>query len=326
MRFHALLPVRDEEDIIRQSLAQVLTWADSVYVFDTGSADQTWEIVQDVATLDKRVIPLKKDAVFYSETRLRGWMFHQARQQMREGDWFVRVDADEFHHIPPPDFVKHRMRKHETVAYHQYYDFQLTQSEARKLETNNQIVEERNLPIEVRRRCFVPSRYTEPRLCRYREAMQWPPSVSFPFNAGFIARARIPIRHYPHRDPFQLQLRCRLRAVMMADEQNRSHWSQPELHHWTESEWKKLIVPDDLAVLQVWQPGTDLPEPHFTNHLASPHIRVIQRLAHDFFLPMLDKTRRRYPPDAYPQKIPSGLLNRLNQELQQLRNSQCLPH
>ena len=48
---------------------------------------------------------------------------------MRDGDWFLRVDADEFHHIVPPEFVNTRLQRHETVAYHQYYDFRLLQSE-----------------------------------------------------------------------------------------------------------------------------------------------------------------------------------------------------
>ena len=191
-QFSALLPVRDEADIIGQCLGHLLTWADAIYVFDTGSVDNTWEIVQDFAVRDKRVVPLKKEPVYYSETRLRGWMFHQARQKMRDGDWFLRVDADEFYHIPPPEFVKTRMRKCETIAYHQYYDFRLTESEVKAWEEGRETLADRERPIEERRRWYTPSIYSEPRLCRYRETMQWPPTVSFPFNAGFLARERLP--------------------------------------------------------------------------------------------------------------------------------------
>src|SRR6185369_8833802 len=98
------LPVRDEADIIGQCLRHLLSWADAVYVVDTGSLDETWEIVRQFSVEDKRVFPLKNDNLFFSEKLLRGWMFHQARQRMRPGDWFLRVDADEFHHVPPPDF------------------------------------------------------------------------------------------------------------------------------------------------------------------------------------------------------------------------------
>jgi glycosyltransferase involved in cell wall biosynthesis len=315
MKFVCLLPVRDEADIIGQCLRHMLVWADAIYIFDTGSVDETWEIVQDFAARDKRVVPLKKDPVFYSETRLRGWLFHQARKQMRNGDWFLRVDADEFHHIPPPEFVRTRMRPHETIAYHQYYDFRLLVSEAANWSAGKETLADRHRPIEERRRWFTPSLYSEPRLCRYRETMQWPPTVSFPFNAGFVARERLPIRHYPHRDPVQLERRCRLRAIMMADKKNRSHWTRPELHHWAEQEWQKFITPDNLPELRHWQWGTKLPEFHFTNHLAKPHKRAAQRFAHTFCLPVLDRLRPRWTEEAYPQKISADVQAELEKQL-----------
>src|SRR5205085_8069766 len=168
MKFVCLLPVRDEADIIAQCLAHLLPWADDIYVFDSGSEDETWEIVNEFAAREKRITPLGKDPVFFSETRLRSWMFHQARQKMRSGDWFLRVDADEFHHVTPPVFVENRMRKHETVAYHQYYDFRLTRSEARNWESGGETFADRKRPIEERRRFYTLSSYSEPRLCRYR--------------------------------------------------------------------------------------------------------------------------------------------------------------
>jgi glycosyltransferase involved in cell wall biosynthesis len=315
MRFHALLPVRDEADIIAQCLQHLLTWVDAVYVFDTGSADETWEIVQAIAREDKRIVLLGKEPVYFSETRLRGWMFHQARRHMEDGDWFLRVDADEFHHIPPPLFVRTRMRKHETIAYHQYYDFRLTASEVSAWEKGEETFADRQRPIEERRRWYTVGTYTEPRLCRYRETMQWPPTVSFPFNAGFVARARLPIRHYPHRDPVQLERRCRLRAIMMADKENRANWSRPELHHWSEREWRKFVVPDNLPGLRYWEPGASLPEFQFKNHLAKPPVRVAQYLVHRFLLRFLDLRRPRWQEGDYPQKIPVDVARALEQEL-----------
>jgi glycosyltransferase involved in cell wall biosynthesis len=313
--FHALLPVRDEADIIGQCLRHMLTWADAIYVFDTGSVDDTWEIVQEFAAKDKRVKPLKKDPVFFSETRLRGWLFHQARKQMRNGDWFLRVDADEFHHILPPEFVKTRMQPHETIAYHQYYDFRLLASEAANWAEGKETLADRQRPIEERRRWFTPSIYSEPRLCRYRETMQWPPTVSFPFNAGFVARERLPIRHYPHRDPVQLERRCRLRAIMMADKENRAHWTRPDLHHWAQSEWQKFITPDNLPELQQWLPRAGLPEFHLTNHLAPWQKRLTQRMVHALCLPALDRSRPHWPEETYPQKISPEIQAELESQL-----------
>jgi glycosyltransferase involved in cell wall biosynthesis len=316
MRFHALLPVRDEADIIGQCFTHLLSWADAVYVFDTGSVDNTWEIVQEFASRDDRIIPLKKDPVFFAETRLRGWMFNQARQHMHEGDWFLRVDADEFHHIAPPEFVKTRMRSHETIAYHQYYDFRLTQSEVEKWLNGEETINDRYRPIEERRRWFTVSLYSEPRLCRYRSTMRWPATASFPYNAGYIAKERLPIRHYPHRDPVQMDRRCRLRAIMMADKTNRKNWTQPELHHWAEQEWKKFITPDTLADLRYWTPGSELPEVHLTNHLTAPKVRILQRVTHACLLPVLDRIRPKWQIDTYPQRIPDEVIHTLERELQ----------
>jgi glycosyltransferase involved in cell wall biosynthesis len=315
MKFHALLPVRDEADIIGQYLEQALTWADAIYVFDTGSVDNTWEIVRDFASRDKRIVPIRKESVYFSETRLRSYMFHVVRQNMHNGDWFLRVDADEFHHIAPPEFVRNCMRKHETAAYHQYYDFRLLQSEVDAWNAGEETLTDRQRPIEDRRRHYTVSEYSEPRLCRYRETMQWPVTVSFPFNAGYVARERLPIRHYPYRDPVQLERRCKLRAIMMADEENRSNWSRPELHHWAECDWKKFITPDDLPGLKLWKSGTELPLVHETGHLKPSHIRVVQRFMHAFCLPMLDRLRRKFPPDSRPQAIPKEIVELLQEKL-----------
>ncbi|MBA3832902.1 MAG: glycosyltransferase family 2 protein [Chthoniobacterales bacterium] len=304
MRFFCLLPVRDEADIIAQCLDHLLRWADAIYVFDTGSVDNTWEIVQELSTRDNRVIPLRKEPVFFSETRLRGWMFHQARKQMRDGDWFLRVDADEFHHIPPPQFVKDCMRKHETIAYHQYYDFRLTEPEVKAWECGEETLTDRERSIADRRRHYTISSYSEPRLCRYRSTMHWPETVSFPFNAGYVARERLPIRHYPHRDPVQLERRCRLRKIMMADPGNRRNWSRPELHHWAETAWRKFITPADLPELKLWKTGTDLPLVHEASHIKPPYLRAVQRLIYATALPLLDRMRPAFSADARPQPIP----------------------
>ena len=315
MKFHALLPIRDEADIIGQCLQHLMSWADHIYIFDTGSVDNTWEIVQEFASQDKRVIPIKKNPVYFSEPRLRGYMFHVARQKMQDGDWFLRVDADEFHHIPPPRFVKSFLLSHETIVYHQYYDFQLTEAELKAWQEGKETINDRKVPIEERRRYFIPSYYSEPRLCKYRPSMKWPETVSFPYNAGFVAKERLPIRHYPHRDPVQLARRYKLRAIMMADETNRKNWTRPEQHHWSESDWRKVVISNDNPELKYWNQREELPRYQFTNHLRPSHIRLVQRFVHSFLLPVLDSQRSNFSPDVQPQPISNDVQQLLTQEL-----------
>jgi glycosyl transferase family 2 len=313
MKFHALLPVRDEADLIEQSLAHLMTWADAVYVFDTGSCDETWELVCEFAARDRRVIPLRKETVFFSDKRVRAWLFHQARRYMREGDWFLRVDADEFHHVSPRDFVRTRMRLHETLACHQYYDFHLTRSEVEAWRQGRESLIDRERPISDRRRWYTMSSYTEPRLCRYRPSMSWPEHVSFPFNAGYRAIERLPIRHYPHRDPAQLQRRWCVRATMMAERDNAS------AGHWNAADWTEFIYPDQAGGLQYWSPGTELPEPQWKNHLAAIPKRALQRVCHACLLRIVDPFKAGYSDTSYPRRIPPELRTKLERELAALR-------
>lgn len=303
MKFFCLLPVRDEADIIGQCLDRLLTWADRIFIFDTGSVDHTWEIVQEYAARSKKIEAVKKDAVYFSETKLRGFLFHKARQEMKDGDWFLRVDADEFHYLAPEQFIKERLRKHETIVYHQYYNFELTQSEANRLSSYEAIVAERELPITDRRRNYTISVYSEPRLCKYRSTMKWPDIVSFPYNAGFLAKERLPILHYPNRDPLQMDRRCKLRAVMLANKENRLNWGDPDSHHWTIDDWKKFVVPDQQEGMKRWELNTPLPEIKQYNHLAPFYKRAVQRLVHSTLLDVLDKTRPSFSDNVYPQKI-----------------------
>ena len=297
MRFHALLPVRDEADIIEQCLRHLLGWADAVYIFDSGSTDQTWEIVSELAAKENRLKLLGKDRVFFSDKSVRAWIFQAARTHMRDGDWFLRVDADEFHHVAPPEFIKTRVGKQETVVYHQYYDFRFTEAELTAWNDEPEALADRTRPIEERRRFYTISDYTEPRLCRYRASMKWPSTVSFPFNAGFRAEARLPIRHYPHRDPLQMDRRCRVRSLMMQDPLNAS------ARHWAIADWREHIAPDRWIALKHWRPGTDLPQLHFRNHLAPTGKRALQRVVHRCFVRILDRLRPDDGPCPYPRRI-----------------------
>lgn len=311
MRFFCLLPVRDEGDVIGQTLPRLLAWADSVHVFDNGSIDDTWDIVQDWAKRDKRVVPMRRDPVYFSDTLLRGWIFNEVRRHLRTGDWFLRVDADEIHHVPPPEFVRTRLRPHETVVWHQYYDFCLTASEAKAWDEGHETLADRQRPIEERRRWYIPSVYAEPRMCRYRESMRWPVTASFPYNAGFLARARLPIRHYPHRDPAQLERRVRLRAFMT----RKTAWVVDGHHHWNADNIRQFITADDHPQLRHWLPGTALPEVEWTNHLPGLPTRAAQRLLHALAVPVLDRLRPGWTDGAYPGRIPEEIVRRMEREL-----------
>jgi hypothetical protein len=303
MRFHALLLVRDEADIIEDCLAHAATWCDAIYVYDTGSTDGTWELVLAASRRDHRVMPIAREAVFFADG-LRAFLFDKVRDRATDGDWFVRLDADEFYPISPTGFVKERLRPCESLVCNQNYEFRLTFEEAEAYRDADDILADRRRPIQERRRFFIPLEYAEPRLFRYRHTMQWSPPNYGPWNAGYVARERIPVLHYPHRDPVQLRARVRLRAEMRKYMRS---IDRGQGSHWEATDWSSFLVPQSDPRVVRWEHGAELPAFRFTNHLAPPKIRVLQRLAHGFLLPVLDRRRPRFPPGYLPEPIPPEL-------------------
>jgi glycosyltransferase involved in cell wall biosynthesis len=317
--------LRDEIDIIVQNLEHLLSWIDALYILDMGSVDGTWEIVMDYARRDPRIVPFFSRPVVYDDN-LRCTMFDQYRDRFKPGDFVMKIDADEFYQVLPPRFVAERMTPSETAAYLQWYFFRLTTQEVADYESGKvNIMEDRKRPIEDRRRFYKISTYAEPRLFKYRRSMQWPQNVSFPYNAGLVARQRIPIRHYPHRDPLQMETRFRLRANMM---KLKAHAGG----HWKLDDWRKELVDAsgastgangeekvglasqkgvDTGPLYYWEPGTPLNEIPQFDHISNTRMRIAQRLTHAMLLPILDSRRPHYDKSYQPVAIPPEMVSEM---------------
>jgi len=319
--------VRDEDDILSQCLAHLLTWIDALYVLDLGSKDSTWEILQNAAVKDRRIIPWKSCPYRFDES-LRGYVFDAFRARMRDGDWVLRLDADEFYQIPPPEFVANHLQPHESCVHLAWYYFRLTSREVQDYEEGKvAIAEDRRRPIAERRRFYKIPEYAEPRMFRYRASMKWPASRPFPFNAGYVARERIPIRHYPHRDPEQMKKRYRLRATMMQLQAGAGP-------HWRLSDWRKDVLrvngvwssateqteaAEGLSAadghtagkLHFWQPGTALPSigSNIEHRSAWPR-RTVQRAIHPHLVRWLDSFRKSRAP-VEPELLATNVQSRL---------------
>lgn len=318
MRFHGLMLLRDEADIIAESLTQLLTWIDVLHIYDLGSTDETWDIVLDFAARDSRIRPFKQEPTVYQDS-LRCIMFDELRSSFAKGDWILKIDADEFYPVPPPQFVKERLRPEEGMVHLQWYFFRLRTDEAAEYESGAvEIAGDRKRSIMDRRRYYKVSQYSEPRMFRYRPTMQWPSTTHWPYNAGLLAYERIPVLHYPHRDPMQLTRRFALRAAM---KQRKAAAGD----HWNTADWHgELVDPKtgvalgaqqdkleglagengiDTGPLLYWEPGTELPQVHLHHQIAPPMKRLAQRVTHAALLPILDRYRPGYSSTYVPELI-----------------------
>ncbi|MFN0134245.1 MAG: glycosyltransferase family 2 protein [Phycisphaerales bacterium] len=303
MAFWGLLPVRDEADIVAQTLAHVLTWADGVFVADTGSTDGTWEIVREIASRERRVILLGREEVYY-HVGYRAFMFERARARFGHGDWIARLDADEFYHESPVEFVRRCVRRPEGLVRALMYEFVLTEPEAAACEAG---AESRGVPIERRRRQYYIDPAPEYRLFRYRRWMRWTPDRGLPWRPGVTAYERIAVRHYRCRDPEQIRRRCRVRSAMVRETRR----SGP---HWQVEDWRKWVWRAEDPRLRRWEEGEDLPRfasaraARWTGGHVARQVFYGSGLAN-----VADVFGKRMPGDARPRKIEAEVQEKLRE-------------
>jgi hypothetical protein len=251
MAFHAIMVVRDEGDIIAQTIAHTLNWCDSLGILDTGSTDDTWDIVNDFASRDPRVRAIAREPVFF-HNGVRAVLFDRVRHHFKSGDWIARLDADEHFHIPPPAFIAQHVRYPESRIRTTMFEFVLTDSHVADWTSGRESLADRARPIEDRRRIYYIDHHPEVRLFKYRRTMKWPCDLVGPLSEGLTAYERIPVRHYRCRDLAQVQRRCAVRSIM-------TQHAPKAGTHWPIQDWRYWIWRDNDPRLRSWEPGTDLP-------------------------------------------------------------------
>ncbi len=124
MKIHGICLVKNEADIVGQTLKAALGWCDFIYVLDNGSTDDSWEIVKQLSHEYEQVIPYKQDLRVYNEGLMRSEVFRQYRSNSSEEDWWcASLDADEIYIDDPKIFLAKVPSQYEKVwsASFQYY-------------------------------------------------------------------------------------------------------------------------------------------------------------------------------------------------------------
>lgn len=321
IRSHGLMLVRNEADILPESIAHYLTWLDGLYVFDLGSTDGTWELLNRMARSERRLVLHDSRPILFQEG-LRALLFEKYRSNFNDGDWIIKADADEFYDIPARVFQERYLRPIESCVYLQWLYFRLTSIEVAQYESGAvSIADDRRRSIADRRRYYKLPDHAEPRMFRYRHSMQWSEKHAFPYNAGYVARARIPVRHYPHRDPEQMASRYRLRSLMkrVDDHSGGAHW---QLSDWTrdvvhvDPHTGMATEHNDQVGLGAVAAHTDGPLHYWgandvlrcsgfpTSHLGAPWMRAVQRAIYAGPVHVLDWFRSGVSPQFEPHPAP----------------------
>ncbi|MGE3962240.1 MAG: glycosyltransferase family 2 protein [Dehalococcoidia bacterium] len=215
MRIHGLMLVKDEADIIRETIEDALPWCDAIYVFDNGSTDGTWECVQELAQRQPNVEAFRQDPRPFTQS-LRGEIFRHYRHRARPGDWWCILDGDEFYIDDPREFLAGVPARFGEVwsSSFQYY---FTEIDRERYARNPQAFLAE--PVTQRLRYYL-NNWSESRFIRHHDGLVWPsdregrPGYRRPVGIGATYPRRIRLKHYQYRSPEQIDARLRSRMAI----------------------------------------------------------------------------------------------------------------
>jgi glycosyltransferase involved in cell wall biosynthesis len=287
MKIHSICLVKNEADVIVQSLTAAAQWSDHIYVYDNGSTDGTWEKVHALSAKLSQIIPFKQDDRPFDDT-LRREPFEYFRGQSDPGDWWcASLDADEFYIDSPRLFLEAVPLPYDVVwfACFQYY---FTDRDAALFERRPELYGD-DVPVAEKCRYYSVN-WSEPGFFRYSEALRW--TGRFPSPLKYAWPHRIRMKHYQYRSPAQIEMRLRTRRAAMARgiflHEVQQNWSaaiagafRPRREQRLPESWRERIV--DSSTL-TYDTGMDYAMdesklPPVTDLNPSPLTRVRNRLA-----------------------------------------------
>lgn len=268
MRIFGLSLVKNEADIIRTSLQESLRWCDRIFVFDNGSTDATWNHVQAAARDNSRVVAFKQDPRPFDDA-LRADLFNAFRHEAGKGDWWCRLDADEFYIDDPRAFLASVSPSHHVVwgSWLQYF---LTTADLPRFTAADEQMPPEITPENFPR--YYQTKGGEARFFRHRAGLLWN-SGAWPAHLGLIEPRRIRVKHFQYRSPAQIQRRLDTRRAAAA-----SGWAH--FTHSTQESWRDKVA--DPAALNLDRGDGQYVADSSAFHLESPAQRLIKRFMHGF--------------------------------------------
>ena len=206
-KIHGICVLKNEDDIIAETLTYATRYCDRVFVLDNGSTDETWQVVQTVASRNAAVVPFgRTDEPF--ERGLRANIYNALRAELSHKDWWLVLDADEFLAEDPRPIIEGADAAGADNISTWQIQFYFTDLDLQSWEQGR---DTRDRSIFDRRRHYLID-WQEPRLFRNDPRRDWEPnSPTFPQWLRKLHTRRILNRHYQYRDPPQIDKRLRLR-------------------------------------------------------------------------------------------------------------------
>ncbi|MBW4452185.1 MAG: glycosyltransferase family 2 protein [Nostoc indistinguendum CM1-VF10] len=204
MKIYAICLVKNEDDIISQTLSHAIKFCDKVIVLDNGSTDETWSIVQSLAKYNSQIIPFGQLKVPF-QNGLRSLVYNEFHHTLTDEDWWLRLDGDEFLLQDPRPVIQKALDEKSDFIKAWQAQFYFTEADHHTWLAGQ---DNQNIPIFKRRRFYCID-WREYRLFRNQQNLPWDGQISdhWPTGLNKVCSQYIYNRHYQYRDPLQIQKR-----------------------------------------------------------------------------------------------------------------------
>ena len=108
MKIHAILTTNNEADILEDCIRSALQWADKIYVFDTGSTDNTIDVIKGLRSdkqIGSRVVHYKSEYRPFNWAKSLNEVFQTYFDQSSIGDWWCTLCTDEIYRDDPLEII-----------------------------------------------------------------------------------------------------------------------------------------------------------------------------------------------------------------------------
>ncbi|PKH03005.1 glycosyltransferase family 2 protein [Psychromonas sp. MB-3u-54] len=243
MKLNAICIIKNEVDIILETLNNALRFCDNIYVFDNDSTDGSWELICNKAFEDPRVVIAAHSGEIY-RNQFRNRIYNMFHSRFLASDWWYILDADEMlTDDPRPMLIKAMQGKKNQMRVWQA-QFYFTDNDLAAYKK-----EDKTLSVSERRR-YYRINWREPRFFKNSPDQSWPEDMSgkVPSFCQKLYHPSPICRHYAQRTPEQIKMRREIRlnnpfSFLHVKNKSDDDWLKQADDCFYYSDNKKMIFP-----------------------------------------------------------------------------------
>ncbi len=210
MRIYCLTVIKNEADVIAEAIEHARHWSDGIFVADNGSDDGTADVVRNLSERNANVHFLGVFDIPFTDA-IRGEIFAHIKNVSHPGDWWCRLDADEFYIDSPRMFIE-ALPEDVDCIWGGCYQFYLTDRDyARHCEDPDGF---ERTPILERLR-YYRGNWAEIKFFKHTSYLHWPRSRPWPIYMVNPAGDYLRFRHYQYRTKSQIEKRLKIRQDVL---------------------------------------------------------------------------------------------------------------